>query len=278
MLGALLLTWAVRAQARGQQTRTAAELAEASKKAVLADKLQAQLREATDNLVQRDAELQDFHQDVEQAPPLWCCRRGCLPWVAPYLPTGVVPHDHIAHSQMRLACACAPAAHAACRRARAQSGASLATCMQLCACAQMLQADEDAQARLESALQELAQAQRVAHQQRLDLDNAASVVQARCSLLVQPGPASGAGRGRSTADGAQHPCRDSPVSCRAHSVCLAHHAQTACSGPSSHPGTGICVVLTRKIRGLATHPVSCCVPRSHCGADAPGQGTCKALP
>ena len=61
------------AQVRSQQSRTAGELAEASKKAVLADKLQAQLQEASDALLERDSELQDLHQDVEQVQPSACC-------------------------------------------------------------------------------------------------------------------------------------------------------------------------------------------------------------
>ena len=53
------------AQVRSQQARTSAELAETSKKAVLADRLQGELQEATDTLLQREAELQDLHQDVD---------------------------------------------------------------------------------------------------------------------------------------------------------------------------------------------------------------------
>lgn len=42
-----------------------------------------------------------------------------------------------------------------------------------------MQADEEAQSRLEQSQQELAQVQQLARQQQQDLDNAADVVQAR---------------------------------------------------------------------------------------------------
>ena len=53
-------------QVTGKLTSTSTELGQVRKKAELADKLQTELQEAQEALIERDGELQDLHQDVDQ--------------------------------------------------------------------------------------------------------------------------------------------------------------------------------------------------------------------
>lgn len=60
-------------QVRSQQSKTAAQLAETTTKADLADRLQTQLQQASDALLERESDLQDLHSDVEQVLALVLC-------------------------------------------------------------------------------------------------------------------------------------------------------------------------------------------------------------
>ena len=53
-------------QVTGKLSSTSTELGQVRKKAELADKLQTELQEAQEALIERDGELQDLHQDVDQ--------------------------------------------------------------------------------------------------------------------------------------------------------------------------------------------------------------------
>ena len=61
----LVTDWA-RLQVTGKLSSTSTELTQVRKRAELADRLQGELQEAQEALIERDGELQDLHQDVDQ--------------------------------------------------------------------------------------------------------------------------------------------------------------------------------------------------------------------